>query len=90
MTKSKYFIGLYGRYIKTNYLPAPGLCNCVKGKHSRILELFEPQASDKVANSTFWGYEFPHNDGDRLNRSRKFTSLRQTILLFCAAINNEL
>lgn len=45
----------------------------------------------EISTLTYWGYSEDYcggNDDDEIRFN--FTSLRQTIILFCAAINNEL
>ena len=85
--KDKYFLELYKLYLHEGELDAMGLCSCVKeGYFSSILEKFTPYYH---LSKAFWGH------GGRksvpfIEQAYTFTPLRQTILLFCAAINNEL
>lgn len=74
------------------YLVTDGLID------KELLVLFEPTLEDKhtllkeSVHGGYWGYEFPFV-GDRSNVKKMrqdFTPLRQTIVLFMAAINNEL
>jgi hypothetical protein len=74
-------------------LPDYGLCNALGGT---LLELFEPTASDEKElikeglSALYWASGYPTDSKYDLQRWHSFTPLRQTIVLFMAAINNEL
>ena len=94
--KEKYFMGLYLKYAKEGQLEDRGLCNCnllYDTPDKQTLHLFVPTILEKDAisqegNSTvYWGSGMPDSDP---TIDFAFTALRQNILLFCAALNNEL
>ncbi len=87
MAKNKYFLNLYKLYLKDNKLPAAGLCNCVTEK-KEILEMMGPQKGNFTGSCVFWACGDTWED--LIVRRYGFTELRQTIILFCAALNNEL
>lgn len=68
---------------KKQEMPRAGLCCCAWGGYIKeeVLELFQPESASPFS---YWArrseYESPF----------KFNILRQTIVLFMAAINNEL
>jgi hypothetical protein len=76
-------------------LPYGGLCACAD--HGLIdeylFELFEPTDDDIIIINScnlslwFWGAGLPFGDPGNIGT---FTPLRQTIILFMAALNNEL
>lgn len=89
------FLGFYKKYYGKR-LPNYGLCNCVDKlgkKAERIFEIFEPTTKERAELNkqgyafVFWGSGLKKC---RADRGEAFTPLRQTIILFCAAINNEL
>lgn len=72
-----------------------GLCGAASGKQidSDLLNLFEPtreernELADEGISSGWWASGLPSESGKKYS---SFTPLRQTIVLFMAAINNEL
>jgi hypothetical protein len=69
-----------------------GLCGIAYNSDlidKELLELFRPIGADvlkyETAQSGFWGY-----GKIGFNYATEFTALRQTIVLFMAAMNNEL
>jgi hypothetical protein len=96
MNKYTPFMDLYNRICQLGSLPENGLCSCIEGIEMRdILELFEPYGFERT-DMFIMGYDMRYWAsglclGDLLSeRERAFTPLRQTILLLCAAINDEL
>ena len=91
--KKKKYLEFYERTIKTGKLPKNGLCFCFIDDD--YLKLFSP---GKMGG--YWGYYMEFYDhvvltqdvdkelSDRL--CNEFNPLRQTIVLFMAAMNNEL
>lgn len=64
-------------------LPCAGLCACSWNDYidQNTLELFKPEYASIFS---YWA------SGNKTSSYFKFTELRQTIVLFMAAINNEL
>lgn len=77
-------------------MPFGGLC--MRFNNSETFDLFIPtehefnDLNDVEGCSTYWasGVKCSENGGQQLIECFGFTTLRQTIVLFCAAINNEL
>lgn len=68
-----------------------GLCDGLKitnDRHMKIFDLLRPYYEvgdfNDVQNVLWWG------SGDNHARPGVYTELRETIVLFCAALNNEL
>lgn len=74
----------YMNYISDEIIPTQGLCgSCRDGAiDGELLLLFKP---DYVSIFDFWASGKKHHDC-----KYTFTELRQTIVLFMAAINDEL
>lgn len=87
------FMDLYFTWMKDGKLPDAGLCNSVPASCKESVLLFEP--SDEIKDELerndlafgFWGYEGHVGD---VEKRLSFGDFRQTIVLFCAAINSEL
>lgn len=80
------YLPLYYEWMKSGFTSDEGLCNSLPDDKytSQLLSLFRPYGISYI----YWGYgEENANTYDVIN---KFTPLRQTIILFMAAINNEL
>jgi hypothetical protein len=95
MKKSSKHLDFYLKAIKDEQMPYFGLCLCASNNLINY-ETFErfiptPENEEKLKkedlNLTYWGSGLSTNDHNRLYA---FTPLRQTIVLFMAAINNEL
>jgi hypothetical protein len=92
----KKYLPLYEEWIKTGKIEDDvdrltgwgGLCNTVLGNEENkdMLKLFEP-LNGEHSGTNFWAADLPHGDS---NRVYGFTPMRQTIVLFLAAINGEL
>lgn len=88
-----YYLKMYRDWMKTGKLPGGwwGLCGAITGGHGRdaLLDLFEPSRREenelqKERTSVMcWGE-------DEFAQHGVFSNRRQTILLFMAAMNNEL
>ena len=106
MKKQQKHLDFYNQCMETGYLPLvdfgklTGLCGCADRKQisKKKLALFEPTIADdsELCRGNFstgwWGYDVKYSD-TRFNikdRESKFTPLRQTIILFIAAMNGEL
>lgn len=86
--RQKKLIDLYKEWMETGTLPGDGLCNSVPKEYKSDLRKLEPECY-----YTFWAY--PLTDQQQLDHSYydmaySFTPLRQTIVLFICAMNNEL
>jgi hypothetical protein len=85
------FLDLYKKWGKTGKMTDEGLCFALPKDlfRSEVFELIEPTEDDDIylrkrkLPRFYWGRgSFEYGDGD-------FTPLRQTIMLFCAALNGE-
>jgi hypothetical protein len=88
--KQKPFLKLHKEWMKAGRMPEGGLCSSIQF-HSdmsfHVLGDFRPEYQEPNAediNPTFWA------SGSNEASLYEYTPLRQTIMLFCAAINNEL
>lgn len=82
--ESRKHLQFYMDCMKKRQTPRDGLCSCAWGGYidEELLMLFKPEWA------SIWSYWAA---GERVRiKYNKFTSLRQTIVLFMAAINNEL
>lgn len=89
------FIDLYYEWMEKGELPEDGLCKSIPEELRAIFSMVIPTEEDEVTlmsegfSGFFWASEEPL-DGDDEVRWRRFGELRQSIILFYAAINNEL
>jgi hypothetical protein len=100
MRKSKKHLNFYKNCLHIGEIPRNGLCSCAqKGMISMTkLDLLTPDDDelDKYSGNGFWSYIYwgfgEKYDAytSRYDLRRKFTTLRQNIVLFIAAMNNEL
>lgn len=86
------FLDFYNECVQAGKMPTNGLCAAFR--HDYTVDLFEPTAADRNYYnivSDYWGLDIA---GRYITLDEKhsnlFTPLRQTIVLFCAAMNNEL
>jgi hypothetical protein len=83
----------YKDCMSTGRLPDFGLCYSLGG---RLLQLFTPtieekfQLEDEGLCPIYWAYGVSDDFKNDEERWHSFSSLRQTIVLLMAAINNEL
>jgi len=94
----KKYLEFYHEYYGHS-LPQPGLCNCFgnypRGIMDDALRLFVPNTEEKVKlardgyDLVFWASGLSRHD-DEFNAAHEFTPLRQTIVLFMAAMEGEL
>jgi hypothetical protein len=100
--KKKMYLPLYEEWMKTGKLPAYGLCysfgdidgNKYYQIQHELLSIFEPQEFEEypyIKEDYVWRC-FWAADGETNGRNHmsEFTPLRQNIVLFMAAMNNEL
>jgi hypothetical protein len=83
--------------MRTGVIPGDGLClntsDCAGVLSEVLLETLTPTLDERKQldkegySSAYWASGISRHDPDTYNA---FTSLRQTIILFMAAINNEL
>ena len=82
------YLEFYRRCLKNKKLPNRGLCGCISDP---LLDFFS-EAHPDFGRSWYWGYDGNHysekGTGDEVHFA--FTPLRQNIVLFMAAMNNEL
>lgn len=90
MTKNKpEYLKIYKEWMERGKMPKDGLC-LYFGKYHKLLRLFRPTDEDFEElyrlglPGVYWGRESFYYKRD------DFTPLRQTIVLFMAAMNNEL
>lgn len=104
--KNKKHLLFYMQCMQTGYLPnksmecQTGLCGAAQSFQidKDLLDLFEPTQQDfkqligENESNGWWGYEVPCSEESYNATDEKFafTTLRQTIVLFMAAINDEL
>lgn len=88
-------IDLYKIWMKDGLLPGSGLCNSIPFEYRDTLNLFSPTEKEELELQingqawAYWGYEGYSTDNRRI-RCLGFTELRQTIVLFICAMNDEL
>lgn len=96
-------LDFYFDCMNSGILPTTGLCHCAEKSQyidAELFELFKPTEGDYEAlckegvvlrdcGEGYWAAGAKMDD-IRSNRAYGFTPLRQTIILFMAAINNEL
>lgn len=88
-------LDFYKKCMLSGSLPCAGLCNNISWLDFITLELFEPTENDRRVlikenlRVTYWASGAKATDVSDLCLTG-FTPLRQTIVLFMAAINNEL
>lgn len=95
MSKQKNHLAFYEKCMINGTMPHDGLC---KNLDYEFLQLFNPTSSEReilfLENTSriYWGYGVPY-DAQTYNEDELcygFTTLRQTLVLFMAAMNNEL
>ena len=90
--KKKPYLVKYEKWMREGELPDNGLCNSIDflSQEKKIFRLFVPTEKDLLEleaegkSGIYWG-----SDGI-LNSEYVLTPLRQTIVLLCAAVNDEL
>lgn len=93
--KNKKHLEFYIKCLETGNLPSFGLCGSADQGliDATLLDQLSPTATDDVElydsglSTSYWGSGLAWLDEDKY---QKFTTLRQTIVLFMAAINKEL
>lgn len=91
--KKKKYLEFYEQCMNNSgMMSAPGLCDAL-GAFNPVLQLFEPtdenrtELQRKDLSTWYWGSGMRY---DNPNRAGTFTPLRQTIVLFMAAMEGEL
>lgn len=94
MKKEKKYLKFYEECIEKGSMDKQGLCN--NFRLDTLLPLFEPESETEYPplmslNSRYchWAFDGESNPTD-VPSSLEFTELRQTIVLFMAAMNEEL
>lgn len=94
--RNKKHLAFYNKCLETNQLPkSDGLCSCARAGliSKKLLDLLRPNDEDSLLLRDtgmaygYWGSGLSINDD---NKYKQFTTLRQTLVLFMAAMNNEL
>lgn len=86
----KYFLSHHKKWLKSGRVPN-GLC-CTIG-HKILFKIMCPTVLDDIQitmdgeSMSYWGSGLKRYD---INKCFEYTTLRQNIVLFCAAMNNEL
>lgn len=94
MKKKTPFLDFYNRCVESREIPSCGLCHSFNDMNP--LPIFEPtytEIPNEDVRRGYWGYNGENVLDESVSsnyRAYTFTPLRQTIVLFCAAINNEL
>ena len=60
-----------------------------KPPYNVFYELFDPNGMEEKEDHPFWAYGKPHQKGWFWIEAQEFSSLRQNIVLLCAAANGE-
>ena len=82
------YLKFHEKCMKTGKIPNYGLCNCFP--NNRKLELLSPD-SDERYDLLYSGFPMVYWGRDNYNQSiDDYSKLRQTIVLFMAAMNGEL
>jgi hypothetical protein len=81
-TKETPFLDFYNKSVALQRMPCNGLCSMFRD-HEQF-KLIDPEEGDHIS---YWGAD---DEDDEFRRWYEFTELRQTIVLFCATMNNEL
>jgi hypothetical protein len=92
--KKKKYLPLYYQWLEAGRLPGNGLCNSIPFGFKAV-NRFSPDPEGSIhgyctLQEAYWGYNGGGPYPSSSNLANDFTPLRQTILLFMAAINNEL
>lgn len=88
----KKYLDFYKKYYGRN-LPYAGLCSCFE--NDLAIEVFEPTDDDDQElirdgySTTWWGAGIKTEDRDYYEVRYGFTELRQTIVLFMAAMKED-
>lgn len=95
--KPPYYLKMYKEWLKEDHLPGLGLCGSLGSPfEDALIKLFEPTDRDFSeiirygGDTTFWGFGSSTKEFTTFEILYTFTPLRQTIVLFLAAINGEL
>ncbi len=87
------YLDLYIECMETGKLlgPSSGLCGSIPNKQE-FLNLFEPNWEEIAKYNLYFGHwaVSANEDLSPTDRYYKFTTFRQTLVLFMAAINDEL
>jgi len=87
------FLDFYRKYNRSGHLPNHGLCSCFGPDDLyELIKIFEPTVADRCRYgivTDHWGLEIVGRYAEK-HEYDVFSDLRKTIVLFCAAINNEL
>lgn len=75
------FLDFHNHSIKFGRMPTNGLCSHFK--YNDIFKLVDPEYGEGIS---YWGAD---DEFQEFNRWYEYTSLRQTVVLLCAAINEE-
>lgn len=90
------YLPLYFKWLKTKRIPRGGLCGSLqeRGQKNHELSIFAEYSHDW--DGAYWGYDGDFYNWDEITTTKQreiafsFTPLRQNIVLFLAAMNNEL
>jgi hypothetical protein len=85
----KKYLPLYYEWLESGVLPGPGLCHIFQS--DELFKLIDP---DRGGLDFYWGYDGEQGCHGYINNyekvERDFTPMRQNVVLFMAAMNNEL
>ncbi len=91
--KEKIFLNFYKECVKEGKMPTQGMCKSfVRTEGEPILDLFEPTFVECLESGHLGGHwgALEKNYNNSFKRYYEFNEFRQTVILFCAAINDEL
>jgi len=95
MPRKKKLIDLYKEWMETEDLSGDGLCSSLPKHYLESFEHFSPsqqeihELGNQMFSTLYWGSGLKCYDHIDL-RARKFTPLRQTIVLLICAMHDEL
>jgi len=75
-------------------MPTRGMCEAFMSEGRELIQLFSVY-NTVYDHDWFWGYDgecrnLSFYEKENIEYTRKFTPIRQAIILLCAAMNNEL
>lgn len=76
------YLPFYKKCVESGMMPAPGLCWSLQWDAS--IDLFRPKYK------SYWHYWATDQGDESFEGDKRFNPLRQNIVLFMAAMNNEL
>lgn len=96
--KKKKYLPLYYEWMESGEIPRSGLCNSLNDTDDpfhkdELLIQFAPLFEEEPARylcAQYWGHGNEDGDIHTSEIAYQFSTLRQTLILFCAVLNGEL